>query len=157
MYLDVLVRWHPQIEVIFEIDANGILKVGALDKGTGRAQTIAITNSGGLTAQEIERMRKEAEDFAEEDCMRRELAEVRNQADSLLYTCEKTLSENRDRVRSELVAIVETASLEVRAALDNDDQALLSERMAVLQHCLLELGASVYEQVERTSRAAEAI
>jgi molecular chaperone DnaK len=150
-------RGIPQIEVSFEIDANGILKVGALDKGTGRAQKIAITNSGGLTEQEVERMRKEAESFAEEDRMRRELAEVRNQADSLLYTCEKTLSENRDRVRSELVTIVETASLEVRAALDNDDQALLRERMAVLQQSLLELGASVYEQVERTSRTADAI
>jgi molecular chaperone DnaK len=150
-------RGIPQIEVSFEIDANGILKVGALDKGTGRAQKIAITNSGGLTEQEIERMRKEAESFADEDRVRRELAEVRNQADSLLYTCEKTLSENRDRVRSELVTVVETASLEVRAALDNDDQALLRERMAVLQHSLLELGASVYEQVERTSRTADAI
>ena len=150
-------RGIPQIEVSFEIDANGILKVGALDKGTGRAQKIAITNSGGLTEQEIERMRKEAESFADEDRVRRELAEVRNQADSLLYTCEKTLSENRDRVRSELVTVVETASLEVRAALDNDDQALLRERMAVLQHSLLELGASVYEQVERASRTADAI
>jgi molecular chaperone DnaK len=144
-------RGIPQIEVSFEIDANGILKVGALDKGTGRAQKIAVTNSGGLTEQEVERMRKEAESFAEDDRLRRELAEVRNQADSLLYTCEKTLSENRDRVRSELVAIVETASLEVRAALDNNDQALLSERMAVLQQSLLELGASVYEQVSRTA------
>jgi molecular chaperone DnaK len=150
-------RGIPQIEVSFEIDANGILKVGALDKGTGRAQKIAITNSGGLTEQEIDRMRKEAESFAEEDRMRRELAEVRNQADSLLYTCEKTLLENRDRVRSELVTAVETASLEVRAALDNDDQTLLSERMAVLQQSLLELGASVYEQVERTSRTADAV
>jgi molecular chaperone DnaK len=150
-------RGIPQIEVSFEIDANGILKVGALDKGTGRAQKIAITNSGGLTEQEIDRMRKEAESFAEEDRVRRELAEVRNQADSLLYTCEKTLSENRDRVRSELVTAVETASLEVRAALDNDDQTLLSERMAVLQQSLLELGASVYEQVERTSRTADAV
>ncbi len=146
-------RGIPQIEVSFEIDANGILKVGALDKGTGRAQKIAVTNSGGLTEQEVERMRKEAESFAEDDRLRRELAEVRNQADSLLYTCEKTLSENRDRVRSELVAIVETASLEVRAALDNKDQALLSERMAVLQQSLLELGASVYEQVSRTADA----
>jgi molecular chaperone DnaK len=144
-------RGIPQIEVSFEIDANGILKVGALDKGTGRAQKIAVTNSGGLTEQEVERMRKEAESFAEDDRLRRELAEVRNQADSLLYTCEKTLSENRDRVRSELVALVETASLEVRAALDNNDQALLSERMAVLQQSLLELGASVYEQVSRTA------
>lgn len=144
-------RGIPQIEVSFEIDANGILKVGALDKGTGRAQKIAVTNSGGLTEQEVERMRKEAESFAEDDRLRRELAEVRNQADSLLYTCEKTLSENRDRVRSELVAVVETASLEVRAALDNNDQALLSERMAVLQQSLLELGASVYEQVSRTA------
>jgi molecular chaperone DnaK len=150
-------RGIPQIEVSFEIDANGILKVGALDKGTGRAQKIAITNSGGLTEQEIDRMRKEAESFAEEDRVRRELAEVRNQADSLLYTCEKTLLENRDRVRSELVTAVETASLEVRAALDNDDQTLLSERMAVLQQSLLELGASVYEQVERTSRTADAV
>jgi molecular chaperone DnaK len=150
-------RGIPQIEVSFEIDANGILKVGALDKGTGRAQTIAITNSGGLTVQEIERMRKEAESFAEEDRMRRELAEVRNQADSLLYTCEKTLSENRDRVRSEFIVVVETASLEVRAALDNDNQELLRERVAVLQHSLLELGASIYEQVERTARTTEAI
>jgi molecular chaperone DnaK len=107
--------------------------------------------------QEIERMRKEAESFAEEDRMRRELAEVRNQADSLLYTCEKTLSENRDRVRSEFIVVVETASLEVRAALDNDNQELLRERVAVLQHSLLELGASIYEQVERTSRTTEAI
>jgi molecular chaperone DnaK len=150
-------RGIPQIEVSFEIDANGILKVGALDKGTGRAQKIAVSNSGGLTEQEIDRMRKEAESFAEDDRMRRELAEVRNQADSLLYTCEKTLLENRDRVRSELVTAVETASLEVRAALDNDDQTLLSERMAVLQQSLLELGASVYEQVERTSRTADAV
>ncbi len=146
-------RGIPQIEVSFEIDANGILKVGALDKGTGRAQKIAVTNSGGLTELEVERMRKEAESFAEEDRVRRELAEVRNQADSLLYTCEKTLSENRDRVRSELVAVVETASLEVRAALDNNDQALLSERMAFLQQSLLELGASVYEQVSKTADA----
>jgi molecular chaperone DnaK len=150
-------RGIPQIEVSFEIDANGILKVGALDKGTGRAQKIAVTNSGGLTEQEVERMRKEAESFAEEDRLRRELAEVRNQADSLLYTCEKTLLENRERVRSELVTSVENASLEVRAALDNNDQALLRERMAILQHALLELGASVYEQVERNSRTADPV
>ncbi len=150
-------RGIPQIEVSFEIDANGILKVGALDKGTGRAQKIAVTHSGGLTEQEVERMRKEADSFAEEDRMRRELAEVRNQADSLLYTCEKTLLENRERVRSELVTAVETASLEVRAALDNNDQNLLRERMAILQHSLLELGASVYEQVERNSRTADPV
>ncbi len=150
-------RGIPQIEVSFEIDANGILKVGALDKGTGRAQKIAVTHSGGLTEQEVERMRKEADSFAEEDRLRRELAEVRNQADSLLYTCEKTLLENRERVRSELVTAVETASLEVRAALDNNDQNLLRERMAILQHSLLELGASVYEQVERNSRTADPV
>jgi molecular chaperone DnaK len=150
-------RGIPQIEVSFEIDANGILKVGALDKGTGRAQKIAVTRSDGLTEQEVERMRKEADSFAEEDRMRRELAEVRNQADSLLYTCEKTLLENRERVRSELVTAVETASLEVRAALDNNDQNLLRERMAILQHSLLELGASVYEQVERNSRTADPV
>lgn len=91
-------RGVPQIEVAFEIDVNGILKVSAIDKGTGREQSIRITNTGGLSASEVERMRIEAEKFAEEDRRRMEMAEVKNQADSLFYSYESTLKDNKDLI-----------------------------------------------------------
>lgn len=95
-------RGVPQIEVAFEIDANGILRVAARDKGTGREQSIQISNTGGLSEAEVERMRQEAELYAEDDERRKQLVGLRNQADSLLYSYETTLRDNGELITDEL-------------------------------------------------------
>ncbi|MGY2726197.1 molecular chaperone DnaK [Thermostichus sp. OS-CIW-26] len=139
-------RGVPQIEVSFDIDANGILKVSAREKGTGIEQSVKITNNGGLSSSEIERMRREAEAYAEEDQRRRQLVEARNQSDSLLYNYDKTLQEHGNRLSEARIQRGAQVAGTLRALLANDnvDLATLRNAMEELRAVLLEMGSEIY-------------
>jgi molecular chaperone DnaK len=140
-------RGMPQIEVAFDIDANGILHVSARDKGTGREQKITIQAGTGLSQDEIERMKKDAESYAEEDRHRRESVEVRNQADSLAYQAEKTVTESGDKIPADIRTEIETAVKDVRDALNADASAdTITGARDRLQDALQKAGAALYEQ-----------
>jgi molecular chaperone DnaK len=143
-------RGVPQIEVSFEIDVNGILKVSAQDKGTGREQSVRITNTGGLSGNEVEKMRQEAEIYAEEDKRRRELIEVRNQAENLFYTYESTVKDNGGLIAEELKLKAKQKYAQLQEAMNNNNtpvaecQKLLEE----FQQSLFAIGADVYNRVQ---------
>ncbi|HLH74223.1 MAG TPA: molecular chaperone DnaK [Chloroflexota bacterium] len=139
-------RGLPQIEVKFDIDANGILNVSATDKGTGREQRITITASSGLSKDEIERMVREAELHSDEDKRRREEIELRNSADSLAYTAEKTLSEYGDKIPSDVKSEVEGKVAAVRSALQSGDVNQIRSASNELSAALQRIGQSVYGQ-----------
>jgi molecular chaperone DnaK len=141
-------RGVPQIEVSFEIDVNGILKVGAADKGTGREQSIRITNTGGLSASEVERMRVEAEKFAEEDRRRIQLVEIKNQADSLFYSYETTLKDNGNLVSEDLKAQGDQKKQGLQTALADSSISVeeVKQRLDDFQQTLFAIGAAVYQQ-----------
>ena len=139
-------RGVPQIEVTFDVDANGILKVSAQDKATGRSQHITITASSGLSDAEVERMRKDAEAHAEEDRKRKELIEVRNHADNTAYAAEKALREFGDKVPAEVRSDIEAKVTEVRAAAQGDDIENIKSVTDALGQAIQKIGASVYEQ-----------
>ncbi|MEP0804313.1 MAG: molecular chaperone DnaK [Chloroflexota bacterium] len=139
-------RGVPQIEVTFDIDANGILKVTAQDKATGRSQHITITASSGLSEAEIEKMRKDAEAHAEEDRKRRELIEARNHADNTVYAAEKALREFGDKVPADVKREVETKVAEVKKAAEGDDSAAIKAATEALGQAVQKIGVSVYEQ-----------
>ncbi|NJN86866.1 MAG: molecular chaperone DnaK, partial [Leptolyngbyaceae cyanobacterium SL_7_1] len=141
-------RGVPQIEVSFEIDANGILKVAARDKGTGREQSIRITNTGGLSEAEVDRMREEAELFAEDDQRRKQLVELRNQAEALFYSYESTLRDHADAIGDTFKAQASERVAELRAAISDRDISVdeMRNRINLLQEALLEIGAAVYQQ-----------
>lgn len=117
-------RGIPQVEVTFDIDANGIVNVSASDKSTGKVQSIVIQSSGGLDKDQIEKMVREAEEMKAEDEKRKLQVEIKNEADSLTYSTEKSLNDNRDKLTSEIIQEIETALTEVRNALNNNDEAL---------------------------------
>jgi molecular chaperone DnaK len=139
-------RGIPQIEVTFDIDANGILKVTAQDKATGRSQHITITASSGLSKDEVERMKKEAEQHAEEDLKRKSLIEARNLADNSVYTAEKLLKDNGDKVAADLKKQVEEAMEKVKSVKDGDDVEAITQAAEQLGQVLQKLGASMYQQ-----------
>jgi molecular chaperone DnaK len=139
-------RGVPQIEVAFDIDANGILSVKAHDKGTGREQKITITASSGLGKEEIERMQREAEMHAAEDAKRREEAEARNAADSLAYTAEKTLREQKDKIPADLNQEVESKVAAVRSALQGTDIDAIRQATQELNEAMQKIGAAIYQQ-----------
>jgi molecular chaperone DnaK len=141
-------RGVPQIDVSFEIDANGILKVSARDKGTGREQSIQISNTGGLSATEVERMRQEADAYAEEDAQRRKLVELKNRADSLFYSYESTLRDNSDFIPDTLKeqAALQVAELKTVFATRNANPDDVRDRLDTLQQTLYAIGAAVYQQ-----------
>jgi molecular chaperone DnaK len=139
-------RGVPQIEVTFDIDANGILSVRARDKGTGREQKITITASSGLTKEEVERMRREAEMYAAEDARKKEEAETRNMADSLVYTAEKTLREHGDKIPADLRQEVEGKVAAVRSALQGKDVNYIKTTVNELSQVMQKVGAVVYQQ-----------
>jgi molecular chaperone DnaK len=139
-------RGMPQIEVAFDIDANGILNVSARDKGTGREQKITITASSGLSKEEVERMQKEAEMHAAEDQKRKEDVEVRNTADTMADTAEKTMREHGDKVPSDLKEQVEGKIAAVRSALQGQDTEYLRRTVQELNEVMQKIGASVYQQ-----------
>jgi molecular chaperone DnaK len=131
----------PQIEVTFDIDANGIVNVTAKDVATGKEQRIAITASSGLDKSEVDRMVKDAQSHAAEDKTRRELIDARNQADSLAYQAEKTLNENRTKVEVGTASALESAIASLREAVKGDDLAAIkasSEQVQRASHAVAE-------------------
>jgi molecular chaperone DnaK len=139
-------RGMPQIEVTFDVDANGILKVSAQDKATGRSQHITITASSGLSDAEVEKMRKDAEAHADEDRKRKELIEARNNADNTAYAADKALREFGDKVPAEIRTEVETKTAEVRKAAEGEDVEVIKSATDALGQVIQKIGASVYEQ-----------
>ncbi|MCX5995570.1 MAG: molecular chaperone DnaK, partial [Chloroflexi bacterium] len=139
-------RGLPQIEVAFDIDANGILSVKAHDKGTGREQKITITASSGLNKDEVERMRREAEMHAADDTRKREEVEARNMADTLVYTAEKTLREHGDKVPANLKSDVDAKIAAVKSALQGGDVQQLKRTTQELSDAMQKVGAAVYQQ-----------
>jgi molecular chaperone DnaK len=149
-------RGVPQIEVSFDIDANGILKVAALDKGTGREQSISTTNTGGLSSSEIERLRLEAELFADEDERRKKLVAFKNQADGLFYSYEDTLRDAGEFIAEDLKVRALEKVTELKAAVANPaiSPEDFKQRLDALQETLFALGASVYQRTEATDDEA---
>jgi len=139
-------RGLPQVEVTFDIDANGILNVSARDKGTGREQKITIVAGSGLSKDEVEKMKTEAETYAEEDRHRREEIEVRNQADNLAYTADKTLRDLGDKVPADMHSEVEAKVKAVRDALQGTDSDAVRSAMTALADAMQRIGAHVYGQ-----------
>jgi molecular chaperone DnaK len=139
-------RGVPQIEVTFDINANGILEVTAQDKATGRSQNITITASSGLSEDEVENMRQEAEQHAEEDRQRRELIEARNRADNMVYSAEKTLKDLGEKVPADLQKRVEEAAEKVRQVKDGEDKEAIDQATDALAEALQQVGQAAYQQ-----------
>ncbi|WP_296857042.1 molecular chaperone DnaK [uncultured Methanobrevibacter sp.] len=146
-------RGVPQIEVTFDIDANGIINVTAKDKGTGKEQAITITSSTKLSDEEIEQKIKEAEMNAEADAKRQEEIEVRNNADSLIYTSEKTLEELKDQVSEDEKTKVEGLVSELRELIAGDDIDAIKAKSDELSNVVQEIGAKVYQQAQAEAQA----
>jgi molecular chaperone DnaK len=149
-------RGVPQIEVTFDIDANGIVHVGAKDLGTGKEQSMTITGGSALPKDDIDRMMREAEQYAEEDRKRRESAEVRNQADGLVYSTEKFLADNADKVAEDVKAEVTAAVAEVKAALEADDLDAIKTKSEALATISQKMGQSLYDANAASAGAADA-
>ena len=139
-------RGMPQIDVTFDIDANGIISVAARDKGTGREQKIVIQPDSGLVKDDIERMVNEAQQFAAEDQRKRQEAEVRNQAESLVYNTEKMLADNADKVPEDLKQEVEGKIATLKQALQNNDVSAMQQGITDLSASVQKLGQAVYSQ-----------
>jgi len=144
-------RGMPQIEVSFDIDANGIVNVAAKDKATGKEQNVVIQSSGGLSEDEIERMVQEAEANADADTKRKALIEAKNEADSLCYNTEKTLNEHRDKVEAADVDAVEKALADVKAVSEGEDLEAIKAAMDALQKASMKVGESIYKQQQQSS------
>jgi len=139
-------RGVPQIEVTFDIDANGILNVSALDKGTGKEQKITITASSGLSKEEVEKMSREAEQHATEDAKRKEEVEVRNSADSLAYTAEKTLRDQGDKISADVKQEIDAKIASVKSALQGTDVDAIRNAMQELSQAMQKIGTAAYQQ-----------
>jgi molecular chaperone DnaK len=146
--IPVAPRGMPQIEVAFEIDVNGILQVSAQDKGTGKQQGITISNTGGLSASEVERMRQEADNFADQDRRNVELAKLKNQAENLIYNYDSTVSEQGELIRDEYQAKIARIKEEFNIACNNPHTSIkdISDILENLRQTLLEIGTDVYQQ-----------
>jgi molecular chaperone DnaK len=149
-------RGVPQIEVTFDIDANGIVHVSAKDRGTGREQSMTITGGSALSKEDIDKMIRDAEQYAEEDRQRREAVEARNQADSLVYTTEKFLSENSDKIPAEVKTEVEADVEALKKLLEDEqaDKAALDAAVAKLGESSQKMGAAMYAAGESEAAAA---
>ena len=141
-------RGLPQIEVSFDIDANGILNVSAKDKGTGKEQKITITASSGLSDDEIEQMITDAEAHAEEDEKKKKLIELKNNSDSLIYQADKLISENKDKLADDLVEKINTQKESLKTAIESDDVEKIESEMNSFQTVLQEIGQSMYSQAQ---------
>ena len=148
-------RGVPQIEVTFDIDANGIINVTAKDKGTGKEQAITITSSTKLSDEEIEQKIKEAEMNAEADAKRQEEIEIRNNADSLIYTSEKTLDELKDQVSEDEKTKVEGLVAELRELIAGDDVDAIKAKSDELSNVIQEIGAKIYQQAQAEAQAQQ--
>lgn len=142
-------RGMPQIEVTFDIDANGILNVSARDKGTGKEQKITIAVSGGLSKEEVERLRKDAEAHASEDARRRDEVETRNNADATVYTAERTLREHKEKIPADLNQEVESKIATVKSALQGTNTEAIRQALQDLNQSLQKLGPAVYGQQQQ--------
>jgi molecular chaperone DnaK len=151
-------RGVPQIEVTFDIDANGIVNVSAKDKGTGKEQQIRIQASGGLSDRDIDQMVRDAEQFAEEDKKRREAAEAKNTLDSLIHTTERQLADNADKVDASLKSEIEAAVATAKTAVEGGDPEAMREQANALQQVAMKLGQAIYEKQAQSeaSPASEA-
>ncbi|MBX3394694.1 MAG: molecular chaperone DnaK [Phycisphaerae bacterium] len=146
-------RGMPQIEVTFDIDANGILNVSAKDVGTGKEQKIRIEGSSGLSEAEVEKMRKEAEQYAEADKQKRELIDVRNQADSVVYQTEKTLKEHGEKVPANERSAAENALSNLRDVMKGDDAASIRKAMENVMTASQAIGKIIYEEAAKAGEA----
>lgn len=142
-------RGVPQIEVSFDIDADGILNVSAKDKGTGKEQNIVIQSSGGLSEDEIEKMVRDAEANAEEDAKRRRMIDVKNEIDSLIYSSEKSLADNTEKVDDATKQELEKCIAEAKKAKDSDDLDEITKTKDALQEAALKIGQAVYGQGDK--------
>lgn len=148
-------RGIPQIEVTFDIDADGILHVSAKDKATGKEQSIRITSSSGLTEEEIQKMVKQAKEYEEEDKRKRELVEVRNEADQFIYTTEKFLKENREKVRQELVDEVNKSIKYLKEVLLTENINDIKNRLEDLKQAFYKVSGEMYSQASSTNQQTE--
>jgi molecular chaperone DnaK len=148
-------RGIPQIEVAFDIDANGILNVSAKDKGTGKEQTITITASSGLAKEEVEKMMRDAEQHAEEDRTHREDIELRNQADSLVYSAEKMFRENSEKIPDDLKEEIEPKIANLKTTLQGSDSSALRPAMDDLSQSLQKIGEAVYSNQQDSTTESE--
>ncbi|MGI6103472.1 MAG: molecular chaperone DnaK [Patescibacteria group bacterium] len=148
-------RGVPQVEVSFDIDANGILNVSAKDKATSKEQKITIQSSSGLSENEIEAMRKDAESHEAEDKKKRELVELRNRADTMVYTAEKTLKDAGDKVSEEDKRAVEDAVTALKGVMNQDDNDAVKAKLEALEAKLSEVGAKLYQQAGTDAPAAD--
>jgi molecular chaperone DnaK len=139
-------RGVPQIEVTFDIDANGILSVTAKDKGSGKEQSISITGASTLSDNEVDKMVKDAEANASADKEKRERIDLKNQAETLIYQAEKQLSELGDKVGAEDKAKVESSSAKLKEAMEKEDFDTMKSELETLQQALYAAGAAVYQQ-----------
>ncbi len=146
-------RGVPQIEVTFDIDANGILNVSAKDLGTGKEQSIRITASSGLSEEEIDQMVKDAELHSSEDKKKRDVIEARNQADGLVYTTEKALKEHGDKVDEETKKGIESALEELKQAMEADDPEAIKSKTEALAQASQKLGEVMYQQAQSEAEA----
>jgi len=144
-------RGKPQIEVTFDIDANGIVQVSAKDKGTGKEQKIQIQTSGGLSKEDINRMQEEAEKFAEEDKKKRDTVEVTNNVDTGLYSAKEQLAEHKDKLTSELAAEIQDKINETEAAKSSGDVESMKSKYDELQKSLMKIGEAIYSQQQSSS------
>jgi molecular chaperone DnaK len=149
-------RGVPQIEVTFDVDANGIMNVSAKDKATGRSQHITITASSGLSDAEVEKMRKDAEAHADDDRKRKELIEARNNADNTAYAGDKALREFGDKIPAEVRSDVEAKIAEAKSVAQGEDVEKIKAATDVLGQAIQKIGSSVYEQGGQASGSSEA-
>ena len=147
-------RGVPQIEVTFDIDANGIVNVSAKDKGTGKEQQIRIQASGGLSDADIEKMVSEAEQFADDDKKRRAGAEAKNQAESLIHSTESQMKEHGDKVSAEVKSEIETALAEAKTAVEGGDADAMAQKTEALGAAAMKLGQAIYEQGQAQAQAS---
>jgi molecular chaperone DnaK len=148
-------RGVPQIEVTFDIDANGIVNVSAKDKGTGKEQQIRIQASGGLSDSDIDQMVQDAEKFADEDKKRRAAAEAKNNADSLVHATEKQLEEHADKIDAELKGQIEAAIAETKTAIDSGDPEAINAKSQALTDLAMKMGQAIYSQQQASEAPAE--
>ena len=150
-------RGLPQIEVTFDVDANGIMHVSAKDKATNKEQRITIQSSGGLTEQEVEQMVKDAETHAAEDEKRKEAIEARNHADSLIHSTEQSLNEHGDKIDTSLKSEVESAISALKDVMSGDDAESIKVKTQELAQVSMKIGEAVYkEQQANPSSDSEA-
>ena len=148
-------RGVPQIEVTFDIDANGIVNVSAKDKATSKEQQITIQSSGGLSESDIEKMVKDAELYAQKDKERKNLIDARNEADSTIYSTEKSLTEYKDKVPSDTVESIQSAIKDLRGVMDSEDADVIKEKVSALQVAAMKIGEALSKQSGESSESNE--